>query len=417
MTLWLTDVKIETGRKTDANGTLYTITELVSLEIVEGKIQSVQPAEVPLPTEVRSQSMNGLLLMPGFREMHNHLDKTYLSLDWKSIQPTVNLKERLRLEALELAELALTGKQRALAMIDLLASQGATHIRTHVNIDPYIGLQNLISVREALEESKDKLSYEIVAFPQHGMLNTGVVELMHEAIREGATHIGGLDPAGIDGKIETSLRTMMQLAERYDADVDIHLHDEGHLGAYTISKLLEIVRSQGWEGRTAVSHAFALGSIPEVQQRTLIEELVQTETAIMSTVPLTRSIPPIDLLDHSGVKVHFGCDGFYDSWSSFGTGNLLEKSTKYSLVYRQAQEDQLARNLKFITGGITPLSTSGEQQWPKVGDEATFVFINATSSAEAVARTSTTEAIFYKGNQTYGEVSWNAENSNHARTV
>lgn len=62
--------------------------------------------------------MKGKLLLPAFKEMHNHLDKTYLSLPWKACVPVKNLKERLEREAQELSILATTGKQRAAAMIE-----------------------------------------------------------------------------------------------------------------------------------------------------------------------------------------------------------------------------------------------------------------------------------------------------------
>lgn len=403
MSHWLSDVKIETRRHQDAEGYTSTVTELVSIEVEAGKIKTIQPASYKIPADSDVTSMDGHLVLPGFREMHNHLDKTYLSLEWKSVRPAVDLKHRLSMEAEELTELAQTAKQRALAMIELLASQGATHIRTHVNIDPYIELANFYAVKEALEESAHKLTYEIVAFPQHGLLTPGVMDLMHEALQTGATHVGGLDPAGIDGRVEASLEAMFELARQYDVDIDIHLHDEGHVGGYTVSKIVEYVRQFGWEGRTAISHAFALGSVAAPLQQKLLEELAETKTAIMSTVPLTRSIPPIAALDKAGVNVHFGCDGFYDSWSPLGTGDLLEKASKYSQIYRFAEEHQLANHLKFITGGVTPLKEDGSYHWPQIGDEATFVFVEAASSAEAVARLPKRSAIFFKGTQTYGQ--------------
>lgn len=35
---------------------------------------------------------------------------------------------------------------------------------------------------------------------------------------------------------------------------------------------------------------------------------------------------------------------------------------------------------------MTPLDQNATYQWPKVGDEASFVLLNASCSAEAVAR-------------------------------
>lgn len=402
--VWIKNVRLEDGLTTSPGEAVETLTALYDLKIEDGKITRKEPAGTVTEPGVHNLDANGLLGLPSFKEMHNHLDKTYLSLDWKACQPVSSLKERLSLEAIELNELAETAEQRATAMIRLLQSKGATHIRTHVNIDPYIGLKNLEGVRAALEAHADQLSYEIVAFPQHGLLNGDVPEMMKEAMRNGATMVGGLDPAGIDKNIEKSLDTMMGIATQFDADVDIHLHDGGQVGFYTVEKLIELTKDANWENRVAVSHAFSLGDVALPQQEKIAYELSETGIAIMSTIPLNRTMPPIALFDQSGVKVHFGCDGFYDSWSPYGTGDLLEKSTRYSEVYRKSDERSLAESLKFITGGIVPLSTGGDVLWPKVGDAADFVFVNASCSAEAVARTPEREAVVFQGNVVYGEL-------------
>lgn len=400
--VWLKNVFLEAGLEPGGNGSVETRTALYDLKIEDGKISRIQPAGEPLEAGAKTMDAKGLLALPSFKEMHNHLDKTYLSLDWKACQPAVNLKQRLELEAAELNDLAETAEQRASAMIGLLQSKGATHIRTHVNIDPYIGLKNLEGIRSALEVHKDQLTYDIVAFPQHGLLNGGVPELMKEAMRSGATMVGGLDPAGIDRNIEKSLDAMMEMATEFDADVDIHLHDSGHVGFYTIEKLLGLTKEAGWQDRVAVSHAFSLGEVAIAQQEKIAAELAETGVAIMSTVPITKTMPPIELLDQRGVKVHFGCDGFYDSWSPYGTGDLLEKVSRYSELYRKSDERGLANSLKFATGGIVPLSDEGEMLWPKIGDDADFVFVEASCSAEAVARTPERKAVMFQGRLVYG---------------
>jgi cytosine/adenosine deaminase-related metal-dependent hydrolase len=162
---WLTNVRLETGYFQDENGAYETKTELFHLKIEDGRIVEKQSNSFAIQPSENTKDGKGFLALPPFKEMHNHLDKTYLSLDWKAPIPAKNLEERLRLEAMELEVLAPTTKQRASAMIELLLSQGSTHIRSHVNIDPYIGLKNLEGVKAALEDYSDKLTYEIVAFP------------------------------------------------------------------------------------------------------------------------------------------------------------------------------------------------------------------------------------------------------------
>ncbi|MFJ7935250.1 amidohydrolase [Sporosarcina sp. NPDC096371] len=386
--IWLTNVKLETGERQVDDGVYETLTDCFDLKIVDGRIAEIKQAGQGSELLGKQIDMAGKLAVPAFKEMHNHLDKTYMSLDWKAVTPVATLTERLQMEAEELVELAVTTEQRATNMIETLLKKGTTHIRTHVNIDPYIGLKNLEGVKAALESFKGKVTHEIVAFPQHGLLREEVPHLMREAMRSGATIVGGLDPAGIDRSIERSLYEVMAIATEFDSDVDIHLHDGGSVGHYTVDKWIEIVEEAGYKGRTALSHAFCLGDVSAFQQKAIAERLADQVVAIMSTVPinLNRTLPPIELLDRSGVNVHFGCDGFYDSWSPYGTGDVLEKVTRFCEMYGKTDERSLRYALKYATQGITPLDNKGNQVWPKENDKADFVFFEAASTAEVVAR-------------------------------
>ncbi|ASN06211.1 amidohydrolase [Virgibacillus necropolis] len=404
-TMWIQNIKLETGSYTDEEGYVFTKTGIFHLKVEGGKIVDQIEENISIPDgESEKLDAKGLLAVPTFKEMHNHLDKTYMSLGWKSCKPVRNLKERLHHEAEELVELAPTTKQRAKTMIETLLSQGSTHIRTHVNIDPYIGLKNLEGVLAALEDYKGIVTADIIAFPQHGLLRDEVPHLMKEAMRSGATMVGGLDPAGIDRSIEKSLYTTMDIATEFDADVDIHLHDGGHMGWYTIDKWLDMTADSGWRGRSAISHAFCIGEVPEIRAQQLAERLAEQKVAVMSTIPLTKSLPPVQLLDKHGVDVHFGCDGFFDSWSPHGTGDVLEKVTKFCELAGLKDENQLRKALKWATKGITPLNDQGEKQWPKKEDPADFVFVDAASSAELVARKPIRNAVMVKGKVVYGSL-------------
>ncbi|MDF2067659.1 amidohydrolase [Bacillus sp. Cr_A10] len=396
---WLTNVKLEVGEKLLHNGTIETETGLFHLKVEDGKIVDQLTADENVPAGYDIIDMKQKLALPTFKEMHNHLDKTYMTLDWKACTPVANLKERLDLEAQELSILAGSAQQRATKMIETLLQSGSTHIRTHVNIDPYIGLKNLEGVVAALETFKGKVTADIIAFPQHGLLRESVPQLMREAMRSGATMVGGLDPAGIDRAIEKSLYEVMDIATEFDADVDIHLHDGGHVGYYTTDKWIDIVLEANYRGRTALSHSFCLGDIPIPQQIVVANRLVEADVAIMSTIPinLNRVIPPIDLLDNHGVKVHFGCDGFYDSWSPYGNGDVLEKATRFCELTNKKDEKSLKNALKWVTGGILPLNKEGQKVWPNIQDDANFIFFDAASSAEVVARKPKNRLVMVKG--------------------
>ncbi|GLC88175.1 amidohydrolase [Lysinibacillus piscis] len=399
MKQWLTNVLLETGEYIKDNDTVGTKVEQFHLEITDGVISQIVSASETIDASRNVTDMKGKLLLPAFKEMHNHLDKTYLSLPWKAVVPAKNLKDRLDKEAKELTILAPTAKQRALAMIEKIVANGANHIRTHVNIDPYIGLKNLEGVLAALDEYKGIVTAEVIAFPQHGLLRDNVPSLLREALRNGATMLGGLDPAGIDNTIERSLYETMDIAHEFNVDVDIHLHDGGHVGYYTIDKWLDMVEEASYQGRTAISHAFALGDVSVGEQHAIATRLAEQRVKIMSTVPfnLNRAIPPIDLLTEHGVDVHFGCDGFYDSWSPYGSGDILEKATTFAEISRKLDERSIRQTLKYITNGVMPLDANGQKVWPNVQDEASFVFFDAISSAEVIARKPSERIMMSKG--------------------
>lgn len=401
---WLLNVKLEADRYTDESNYTYTKTELFHLKVTNGKIAGIKDATEEIKEDIDTIDVNGMLAVPAFKEMHNHLDKTYLGFGWRSCIPAKDLEHRLELEAKELEMLAPTTKKRASEMIETILSYGSTHIRTHVNIDPYIGLKNLEGILAALEDYKGRVTADVIAFPQHGLLRDNVPELMREALKSGATMIGGLDPAGIDKDIEKSLETTMELAREFNVDVDFHIHDGGHVGWYTIDKWIDLVEKYNFTNHSAISHAFSIGDIGEEKAEILANRMAKHNMEVMSTVPLNHTNPPIALLNKHGVQVNFGCDGFFDSWGPYDTGDVLERATIYCEKNGLKDEGSIAQCLKFITRGLTPLNEQGEQVWPKVNDNADFVFADAESSAHLIARKLKREAVMLNGNVVYGKL-------------
>lgn len=286
-------------------------------------------------------------------------------------------------------------------MVQHYINNGHTHIRTHVNVDPVIKTKHLEIAERVLKSFQDQITYEIVAFPQHGLLaHEDMPSLLREALESGATKLGGLDPAGIDKNIENSLQVTMNIAKEYGVDVDLHLHDRGHVGFYTMDKWLDMVEEQGFKGRTAFSHAFGLSELPTAKQQQFAERLNKCNVEIMSTIPISihSSLIPIDVMRKTGVDVSLGCDGFYDSWSPFVPGDVMEKVYNFCDYTSKTSERSLRESLGLITGGVTPLSENGEQQWPNVGKEASFVFLDASCSAEAIARMPKSRELMHKGN-------------------
>lgn len=401
---WLTNVCLESGYRFENGRIAGTETEICHLLIEDGKIAQIVSADKSIESDLPKQDAKNLLLLPSFRDMHIHIDKTFYGGPWKACTPPVNIFTRLKEEEELLLHLLPTAKERAEKMLGLFQKNGTTHIRTHCNIDPYIGLKNLEATLRAFETFSGKLSYEIVAFPQHGLLRSDVVELAREALRTGANLIGGVDPASVDQNIEKSLNTIMELAVEANADVDIHIHDPGHLGIFTFQRLAALTEEAGWQGRVTISHALGLADVPVEVQSEMAGLFAQLGIAITSTVPINRATIPIPLLKQKGVSVSLGDDSITDHWSPFGQGDSLERAGRLAERFRWSDERSLSEALGFITGGKLPLTEDGVRVWPVVGDEASAVLVHAGCSAQAVARRSKRQAVLYRGSIVSGSL-------------
>ncbi|MGG3283904.1 amidohydrolase [Paenibacillus solani] len=396
-TYWLTNARLESGYEVQDGVITGTKTEIRHLFIENGKIATIVDSNTIIADEWPQQDVKGLLLLPSFIEKHCHLDKTLLGDRWRSVTPVPSIFERLDIEKATLPSLDTMTQERAEQLLQIYLESGITHVRTHVDIYPEAGLDNLDAVQQALRAYEGKLSYEIVAFPQHGLLRSKSAELVRQALRSGAGLVGGVDPATVDGDIEASLQQMVELAVEANAGIDLHLHDAGHLGTFTMKRLAQLTIEAGLQGKVAISHAFGLGDISASQAEQMGELLADAGVAIITSVPIDRKFPPVGLLHQHGVEVAVGCDNIFDVWSPFGNGDILERVGRLAEVSRWVDERSLAQTLQYITGGTTPLNHDGEQIWPKIGDVASIVFVQASCSAEAVARRSKRVATMFQG--------------------
>jgi cytosine/adenosine deaminase-related metal-dependent hydrolase len=401
---WLKNVRLETGFKKENNRVVGTETDLFHLLLSDGTISKITSGLDSISDDLPVMDAQEMLLIPSFVEKHVHLDKTLMGDDWRACTPAKNVIGRCEIEKNILASLATNTNERAEVLLEQLLSFGSTHVRTHVDIYPEIGLKNLEGVQQALENFSNKVSSEIVAFAQHGLLRSGSGQLVREAVRNGVGIVGAVDPATVDHNIEASLVELMDIAVEGNADIDLHLHDPGHLGTFTMKRLAFLTKQARWEGRVAISHAFGLGDVSTAEAYEMAEILKDAGISIITSVPIGRNIPPVNLLTESGVEVAVGNDNIFDTWSPLGNGDVLERLGRLIEKYRWTDELSLSQSLKYITGGISPLDKEGNQVWPKIGDTANMVLIDASCSAEAVARRSKRKAVFYKGNLVFSSL-------------
>jgi cytosine/adenosine deaminase-related metal-dependent hydrolase len=327
----------------------------------------------------------GRVVFPGFVDAHAHMDKTLLGLGWyrndvgPSLQDMFDNERNLRLARnMDFHEQSSRVGRRMIAA-------GTTHTRTFVDIDTGIGLAAFEGLLRTKADLADGLSIQIVAFPQSGMLaRPGTVELLEEALNQGAEVVGGLDPSAVDRAPTGHLDTIFGLAEKYDRDIDIHLHEPGELGAFDMEEIAERTKRLGFQGRVVISHAFCLGSVDEATLGRLIELLVENDIAIMSHAPSgPRVSPSVKRLRDAGVRMCTGNDGIRDSWGPLNMPDMLLRA--FLLVYRNnfRRDDDIQLALDIATyGGAQVIGVENYGLEP--GNAADLVVVDGENQFEAL---------------------------------
>ncbi|MGX6992678.1 amidohydrolase [Vagococcus penaei] len=386
--LLLKNCRLETVFERFNQQVVQTKTETFDVLIEDGIIRHIAK-EIQSASGMTVVEGSGQLLLPAMREMHIHIDKTYFGDRWQAPRPmTKGIFTRFEEESELLPRQLATASDRAHAVVQHYIKNGHRHIRSHCNVDPYIGTKHIEITREVLDSYHNQLTYDIVAFPQHGLLRSNVLPLMKQAMTMGATHVGGVDPSTVDKHVDNSLSAIFDLAVEFDAGVDVHLHNRDTLGAYEFRKMMDYTHQTGKEGQVTISHAMALGDLTgEALIKTMVG-LVQAGIDVTTTIPLgldRQTMPVFELTNHN-VGVSLGHDSLIDHWSPFGTGSTIEKMNTLAERFGISDEYRLSRIWRYATNHLMPLDDSGERVWPKVGDRADMILVDAITSAHAIAR-------------------------------
>ena len=395
-TYLLKNVLLETGFEYRDEEVVKTKTDLFCVEIANGVIQSVRP-NVP---DASAIDVQGYLMLPAFKDMHAHLDKMLFGLPWQAVSATrKTVRDMIAYEQKMIPEWLKTSVERTEKMIDFLQGYGTGFIRSHFNVDPTSGLKSLKHLEKALQNKKATVTAELVAFPQHGLFYTDSLPLLKDVAQMDAVNfIGGVDPYSLDGSIEKVMGEIVRLAVDNNKGIDLHLHEIGESGITTIEFLINsTLENPQLRGKTFISHAFALSRLSDAEVKKIAERLAHAGVGIVSSVPFGEIIMPIPALRKYGVEVLIGNDNIQDHWNTFGSGNMLQKAHLIAELYSYGTEWELSRTLAFATRYKLPLDDNGNQQWPKVGDSADLVFVDASCSAEAVARISPVKSLIHKG--------------------
>ena len=330
----------------------------VDIVIQDGVIADLGTAGGMLARE--TIDLAGRVVTPGLVEAHIHLDKALL--DDRIVATTGTLAEAIRVTSE--AKRAFTVddiRARARRALDLAVRAGTTAMRTHVEVDPIVGLAGMEAVLPLRDEYRGALDLQVCAFAQEGIVKAPSTEgLLRRALTMGADLVGGCPYNDTDGA--EHVRIIFALASAFGVDADFHVDfadEPEHLHIRNVAA--ETVRT-GWRGRVAVGHLTELAAVPPYQQGELVAEIAAAGIGVI-VLPMTdlylmgrrdelnvrRGLAPIRRLLDGGVRVALASNNLRNPFTPVGTADLVDLASVAAVAAHMGTPADLRRLLNTIT--------------------------------------------------------------------
>lgn len=365
--------------------------DLVEIKIVDGKINEISTKVSDKGDE--EIDAKGMLVTESFVNGHLHLDKVY-TLDragQKAIEEYNNGGMSNALSSIASAaefkseydeKWIIKNVRKAL---DLAVKFGNTHIRAFADVDTKAKLEGVKALLKAKEEYKDKVTLEVVAFPQDGVAREqGAYELVEEALKIGADVVGGIPWIEFTREDEQDhVDKMCELAKKYNKDISMLCDDVGDAEERTFEMIIKKVIDMGWFGRATGQHCRAMMLYPENQFRKLCTLLKRAKMGVISdpqTGPLHARVQ--DLIKE-GIPVGLGQDDINDAYYTFGQNNMLEVAFLGAHLLRMVSDKDIELLYDMVTTmAAKVLNMKGHEM--VIGGNADLVVLNCKDVKQAI---------------------------------
>ena len=367
----------------------------VDIGIDGGRITAIQSS---LAAEGEAIDVGGRLVSSGFIETHIHLDKSCLLDRCTSVEGT--LEEAIR----EVAKAKQNFqpeevRERAAKTLEKSILQGTTHMRTHLEVDPVVGLRSLEGIQPLIDEYRWAIDLEICVFPQEGLLNNpGTDELMVEGLKRGCHVVGGAPYTDSDppGQIDR----LFEMAREFDADVDMHLDFGNTPEGMTIEHVCRRTEEFGWGGRVTVGHMTQLSTVKVAEFERITRRLAGAGVAV-TVLPSTdlylmgrhqdhsvlRGVVPIHKMLRHGVNCNLSSNNVLNPFTPFGDCSLIRMANLYANVCQVGQIDDTIECFDMVTRRSADLLNL-DDYGVEVGKSADLVVIDNKDRQSAVAELS-----------------------------
>jgi cytosine deaminase len=381
--------------------------ETVDIGVRDGRIVAIGPELEAGPADsTRDMALDRRLVIPGFVETHIHLDKSCISD--RCACRTGTLKEAI--ETVAAAKLAFTEDDiyaRARRTLEKAIVQGTTRMRTHVEVDPRIGLKGFRAIRRLKRDYAWAIDVEICVFPQEGLNNDpGTFELLAEACENGADLIGGCPYT--DSDPHRQIARIFDLAKRFDVDIDFHLDFDLDPSWMHLDEVCRQAKEHGWGGRVAIGHVTKLSALDPASLHRAAARLGDAGVAVTvlpatdlflmgrdaahsffgwarpAPIPGPGAPPPAHRLRDQGVVCSLATNNVLNPFTPFGDCSLLRIANLYANVAQAGRPDELQACFDMVTSLPARLMNL-KDYGIAVGNPADIVALDCADPVSAVA--------------------------------
>lgn len=379
----------------------------VDIGVANGRIVAI---ERRLDAAADIYDAGGRLVCAGLVETHIHLDKSNI-IDRCTPETGRDAQAVARVSALKPSFTVEDVRERARRTLEKCISHGATRMRTHVEVDPRIGLRGFEGVQALVDAYKWAIDLELCVFPQEGLIsNPGSDALMVEALKRGAKAVGAAP--NYDTDHGGQIRRVFDLAREFDVDIDMHLDSGNTADAMDIHLVCELTEQYKVGGRVAVGHMTKMTALAPADLATLARRLADAGVAV-TVLPATdlfmmgrhvdfavpRSVVDANFLVEHGVNCSISSNNILNPFTPYGDGSLIRMANMHANVLQVSHPERLRECFAMLTRRSAQLLNLADYGIV-VGNPADLVVIDAATAEQAVAEICPPLAVFKRGRRT-----------------
>ena len=330
-------------------------TGLWDLTVTDGHVREITVAGAQLSSHPRVDGQHRLL-MPGFVDLHVHLDKAFQLASLEQAHGSADSLEQA------IASTALLRKTLDLAVVErnadralqMMVAGGTVAARAHVEItgdsDPAtVGMHLDLAARHP------EIVLELTAFAQHGTTSDAqTLRRMEVAMSDGCRVVAGCPYA--DPEPLRHLDQVIRLAQAWEAPLDLHLDLSDRPENLLIDEVAPRIERAGLQGRVVVGHMTTLTALGPERVRELAAVIQGAGIAVVAipttdlflsgreqAVAPTRGVTRIEELVDAGVSVALASNNHENAFTPVAMPSLTHAGWLASLTnYMSTSARQLA---------------------------------------------------------------------------